>query len=86
MFYTQEQLWNIGFGSVVENIFITDETSIFNESNQNGGKNFKTTKNLAYHLTWDLYHDGNPYYENKKSNLAQIWAKSDENFKYNVII
>lgn len=51
MFYTQEQLWNIGFGSVIENIFITDKTSIFNKSNQNGGKNFKTTKNLAYHLT-----------------------------------
>lgn len=47
MFYTQEQLWNIGFGSVGEKIFITDKTSIFNKSNQNGSKNFKTTKNLT---------------------------------------
>ena len=62
------------------------DTNIINKSNQNGGESFKTTKNLAYHLTWDLYVDGNPYYENKKNNLAKIWAKSDEDFKYDKII
>jgi hypothetical protein len=62
------------------------DTNIFNKANQNGGKTFKTTKNLVYHLTWDLYFDGNPYYENKKKNLAEIWAKSDEDFKYNKIV
>jgi hypothetical protein len=62
------------------------DTNIFNRVNNNGGKCFRTTKNVAYHLTWDLYFDGNPYYENKKNNLAQIWAKSDEDFKYKKIV
>jgi hypothetical protein len=62
------------------------DTNIFNKANRNGGVSFKTTKNLAYHLTWDLYFDGNPYYENKKKNLVEIWAYSDEDFKYNKIV
>lgn len=33
MFYTQEQLWAIGFGSVGENVFISDKTSIYNPKN-----------------------------------------------------
>lgn len=33
MFYTQEQLWGIGFGSVGENVFISDKTSIYNPKN-----------------------------------------------------
>lgn len=59
------------------------DTNIFNNAVKHGGKCFKTTKNLAYHLTWDLYFDGNPYYENKKNNLVEIWSHSNENFKYN---
>jgi len=62
------------------------DTNIFKKANINGGVSFKTTKNLAYHLTWDLYFDGNPYYENKKKNLDEIWAYSDEDFKYNKIV
>jgi hypothetical protein len=62
------------------------DTNIFKKANINGGVSFKTTKNLAYHLTWDLYFDGNPYYENKKKNLVEIWAYSDEDFKYNKIV
>jgi hypothetical protein len=62
------------------------DTNIFNNANKNGGQCFRTTKNVAYHLTWDIYIDGNPYYENKKKNINQIWLKSDEDFKYNKII
>lgn len=62
------------------------DTNIFKKANINGGESFMTTKNLAYHLTWDLYFDGNPYYENKKKNLVEIWAYSDEDFKYNKIV
>lgn len=32
-----------------------------------GKKWVKTSKNKAYHLTWDLYYEGNPYYEYKKN-------------------
>lgn len=70
---------------LIKNIHFID-TNIFNNVVKNGGKYFKTTKNVAYHLTWDLYFDGNPYYENKKNNLVEIWSKSDEDFKYNKII
>jgi penicillin-binding protein-related factor A (putative recombinase) len=62
------------------------DTNIFNKANANGGQCFRTTKNVAYHLTWDLYFDGNPYYEYKKKNIVEIWSKSDEDFKYNKII
>ena len=70
---------------LIKNIHFID-TNIFNNAVKNGGKYFKTTKNVAYHLTWDLYFDNNPYYENKKNNLVKIWSKSDEDFKYNKII
>ena len=62
------------------------DSNIFNKANENGGKCFRTTKNVAYHLTWDLYFDGNPYYEYKKENIIEIWSKSEEDFKYNKII
>jgi hypothetical protein len=62
------------------------DTNICKNAVRNGGKCFKTTKNVAYHLTWDLYFEGNPYYENKKNNLVEIWSRSDEDFKYNKII
>ena len=45
---------------------------------------YKTTKNLAYHLTWDLYVDGNEYYEWKKNVYPSIWDKIEKNFKFNV--
>ena len=70
---------------LIKNIHFID-THIFNKAVKNGGKYFKTTKNVAYHLTWDLYFDGNPYYENKKNNLVKIWSQSSEDFKYNKII
>jgi hypothetical protein len=70
---------------LIKNIHFID-TNIFNNAKQNGGECFRTTKNVAYHLTWDLYFDGNYYYEWKKENLTQIWSESDEDFKYNKII
>lgn len=45
---------------------------------------FKVNKNKVYHLTWDLYFNGNPYYEFKKQVFDKIWFK--EHFSgYNVI-
>jgi hypothetical protein len=34
---------------------------------------FKTNKNLLYHLTWDLYVDGNEYFEYKKEVFDKIF-------------
>jgi hypothetical protein len=36
---------------------------------------FKTNKNKVYHLTWDLYYDGNPYFEFKKQVYDKIWFR-----------
>lgn len=36
---------------------------------------FKTNKNKTYHLTWDLYYEGNPYFEFKKQVFDKIWFK-----------
>lgn len=37
-----------------------------------------TSKNTAYHLTWDLYFDGNPYYEWKKQVIKHIWRQQED--------
>jgi hypothetical protein len=34
---------------------------------------FKTRKNLVYHLTWDLYVEGNEYFEYKKQVYDKIF-------------
>lgn len=48
---------------------------------------YSTSKNLVYHLTWDLYVDGNPYYEFKKVVYPRIWASSyDERTEFINII
>ena len=36
---------------------------------------YKTNKNKVYHLTWDLYIEGNPYFEYKKQVYDKIWFK-----------
>jgi hypothetical protein len=71
--------------NVIKDVHYID-SNIFLKIKNLGGSCYRTTKNLAYHLTWDLYFDGNPYYENKKNNLKEIWAKSNDNFMYNQII
>lgn len=48
-------------------------------------KSVATSKNLAYHLTWDLYFDGNSYYEWKKNVITHIW-NNKEKCNYNRII
>lgn len=50
-----------------------------------GKKWTRTSKNLLYHLTWDLYIDGNPYYEWKKSVYPQVWTEVKTS-KYRKII
>jgi hypothetical protein len=32
-----------------------------------------TTRNISYHMSWDLYHEDNPYYQWKRSNRKTIW-------------
>lgn len=40
-----------------------------------------TNKNIAYHLTWDLYRPGNDYYEFKVKNYRNIWhIKKESNY------
>lgn len=36
---------------------------------------YKVNKHKVYHLTWDLYVDGNPYFEFKKQVFNTIWFK-----------
>jgi hypothetical protein len=36
---------------------------------------FKVNRNKVYHLTWDLYYNGNPYFEFKKQVFDKIWFK-----------
>ena len=53
-----------------------------NKVNEMQGRWFKTNKNLAYHLTWDLYYEGNEYFEWKKQIFDKIWfTEKQSNFK-----
>ena len=46
------------------------------------GRWFKTNKNIAYHLTWDLYYEGNEYFEWKKQVFDKIWfTEKHSNYK-----
>ena len=36
---------------------------------------YKVNRNKVYHLTWDLYVEGNPYFEFKKQVFNTIWFK-----------
>jgi hypothetical protein len=62
-----------------ENLFLIQkiyyiDTFIKNRMVQSGGIWVCTTRNVVYHLTWDLYIDGEPYYEWKKLAYPQIWS------------
>jgi hypothetical protein len=53
-----------------------------NKVNEMQGRWFKTNKNIAYHLTWDLYYEGNEYFEWKKQIFDKIWfTEKQSNFK-----
>jgi hypothetical protein len=39
---------------------------------------FKVNRNKVYHLTWDLYYEGNPYFEFKKQVADKIWFKEHQ--------
>jgi hypothetical protein len=45
---------------------------------------YKVNKNKVYHLTWDLYYHGNPYFEFKKQVYDKIWFKAYYS-KYDII-
>ncbi len=45
----------------------------------------KTSKNLLYHLTWDLYVEGNEYYTWKKSVYPNIWGSTNKTLNYTII-
>jgi hypothetical protein len=64
---------------IIENVNFLDSTLISNVK-KNKKKWVKTLINKAYHLTWDLYYDGNEYFEYKKNN--NIWNnKKNSNYK-----
>jgi hypothetical protein len=44
-----------------------------------------TNKNVAYHLTWDLYREGEKYYTWKKSIINKVWKITKE-CKYITIV
>jgi len=67
--------------SIFDNIIYVD-SYIAQEVSQRGKLWVHTTKNLAYHETWDLYRDGNPYFEYKKQVFDKIWFKEQfSNYK-----
>ena len=37
-----------------------------------------TTKNISYHISWDLYYQGSPYYEWKRENKDTLWKIAKE--------
>ena len=49
------------------------DTSIYNITVGLCKRWYVTEKHDAYHLTWDLYTDGHPYYEWKKDVINHIW-------------
>lgn len=54
------------------------DTNIHKKVKEIGGNWLVSQKNQTYHLTWDLYIDGNPYYEWKKKVIANIWDPKKE--------
>lgn len=54
------------------------DTNIHKKVNQIGGIWLVSQKNQTYHLTWDLYVEGNPYYEWKKQVINDIWKPKPE--------
>jgi hypothetical protein len=60
----------------LEHIFKMERYSdgaIFSVVMNLGRKWYKTNRNIAYHLQWDSYYDGNEYYEWKKTVINTIW-------------
>lgn len=62
--------------SDLEHIFkipLYSDGSIYATAMNLNRKWYKTNKNIAYHFTWDLNYEGNPYYEWKKANRKTLW-------------
>ena len=62
-----------------ENLNILLDSKLYLDSylaetvNKRNGYWYKVNQNKVYHLTWDLYYDGNPYFEFKKEVYNKIW-------------
>jgi len=69
--------------SIFDNIIYVD-SFIAEKINKLGLSWVHTTKNLAYHETWDLYREGNPYYEFKKQVFDKIWFKKQHS-EYDIL-
>jgi len=67
---------------LLQNVKIIDSI-IHDKITKLGKKWVKTVQNKAYHLTWDLYYPGNPYYEFKKTFT---WCVNEDQQDYDVII
>lgn len=70
--------------SLIEDMYFGD-THVFRKVQSWGKKWYRTSRCLAYHLTWDLYVEGNEYYEWKMKVLATIWKITGE-FEYAYIV
>ena len=55
--------------------YLFTDSNLIQTVNANKCRWYKTNKNLGYHLTWDLYYDGNEYYEWKKQVYPMIWTE-----------
>lgn len=53
------------------------DSAIHHRTKNQNLKWVKTKLNKAYHLTWDLYVEGNPYYEFKVQHINHIWNHSN---------
>lgn len=69
---------------LLKNIHFID-TNVYHTIKKAEGRWLKTVKNLCYHLTWDLYIEGNEYFEWKKKVYPKIWDKIEGDFKYKIL-
>lgn len=63
--------------TLLQNITFLDDI-IYRHIRLHNKKWVKTLINKAYHLTWDLYYEGNPYYEFKKDFVWNFNSEYDE--------
>jgi hypothetical protein len=54
------------------------DTTIYHKATSLNMRWAQTVRNSSYHLTWDKYIDGHPYYEWKKKVINHIWNPKEK--------